>query len=69
MGFFLKKLIESYIIIALHCPIFNVDESGMTLDHSKLNVICQMGIKQLYRIIGVSGLIVPQQMARFFLRM
>ena len=48
------------MIIALHCSIFNVDESGMSLDPTKLNVICQMGIKRLYRIIGGSGLIVPQ---------
>ena len=63
------KLIEPYMIIALHCSIFNVDESGMSLDPTKLNVICQMGIKRLYRIIGGSGLIVPQQMARFYLCM
>ena len=46
------KLIEPYMIIALHCPIFNVDESGMSLDPpTKLNIICQMGIERLYRII------------------
>ena len=66
---FFKNLIEPYMIIALHCPIFNVDESGMSLDPSELNSICQMGIEQLYRIIERSGLIVPQQMARFYLRM
>ena len=48
-GFF-KKLIEPYVIIALHCPIFNVDESGMSLDPSKLNVICQMAVPHNWRI-------------------
>ena len=57
------------MIIALHYTIFIVDESGMSLDPSELNDICQMGIKRLYRIIGGSGLIVPQQMARFYLCM
>ena len=67
MGFL--KLIEPYMIIALHCPIFNVDESGMSIDPTKLNVICQMGVERLYRVIGGSGLIVLQHMARFYLRM
>ena len=39
----------------LHYPIFNVIESGMPLDPSKLKVIRQMGIKRLYHIIGGSG--------------
>ena len=35
--------------------IYNVDESGLPLDPSRLKIICKKGLKRLYRIIGGSG--------------